>query len=262
MANAGNDSATRFYVPEVHDIFPGMERELGALLDVWPAAARDKLALLVVPDWQNRFPLEASPEFVSRVAALPGEKVLHGYTHSLGPEFWNWLLYGHDNRSEFGKLTADEAMERITAGVKGFADNFGSRPRWFCAPRWHQSSAATGALRAAGFEGYMLRNSLRLFSGASASLPALCFDEGERRIRSAIARHLREFTIDRLFRTGRPFRITLHPGDVRDAPAWRQVKRVMRRLTDEGWTPLSLDEAMARLSQGDVAGQPRSVAAQ
>ena len=262
MANAGNDSATRFYVPEVHDIYPGMERELDAMLDVWPMAARDKLALLVVPDWQSRFPLDKSADFVSRVAALPGEKVLHGFTHSLGPEFWNWLLYGHDNRSEFGKLDTTEARARIKAGVKSVADSIGVKPRWFCAPRWHQSTAATEALREAGFEGYMLRNSLQLFSGNSASLPALCFDEGERRLRSAIARHLREFTINQLFRAARPFRITLHPGDVNDAPAWRQVKRVMQRLTDDGWTPLGLDEAMSRLGNADAAGRPQAIAAQ
>ena len=261
MANAGNDSATRFYVPEVHDIFPGMERELDAMLDVWPSGAYDKLALLVVPDWQSRFPLPASPDFVKRISRLAGEKVLHGLTHSLGPEFWNWLLYGHDNRSEFGKLDAEEARERVAAGLKSFEDNLGIRPRWFCAPRWHQSAAATDVLRETGFEGYMLRNSLQLFSGNSVSLPALCFDEGERRIRSAIARHLREFTIGRLFRAGRPFRITLHPSDVTDVPAWRQVQRVMQRLSDEGWTPLSLDEAMAQFGGAGAAGQPQAVAA-
>ncbi|GAB5506241.1 MAG: hypothetical protein Rhirs2KO_14040 [Rhizobiaceae bacterium] len=249
MANAGNDSAKRFYVPEVHDIFPGMERELEAMLDVWPSGAREKLALLVVPDWQGRFPLAASPDFVKRISRLAGEKVLHGFTHSLGPEFWNWLLYGHDNRSEFGKLDEKEARERIARGLKSFEDNLGIGPRWFCAPRWHQSAAATKALREAGFEGYMLRSSLRHFSGASVDLPALCFDEGDRRLRSAIARHLRELSIRRLFAAGHPFRITLHPSDVTDATAWSQVKRVMQRLSDEGWTPIALDEAMARFGE-------------
>lgn len=237
----------RFYVPEVHDIHPGMEDQLDALLDVWPQEARQHLALLVVPNWQNRHSLDAAAPFARRIAALPGEKVLHGWTHSLGPDFWNWLLYGHDNRSEFATLDREEARSRISAGVQAFETSLGAAPRWFCAPRWHQSRAATEALREAGLAGYMLRGSLRLFSGAVATMPSLCFDEGDRKLRSAVARTLREATIGRLFRMGRPFRVTLHPSDVQDAAAWRQVQRVMKRLDDEGWSPLGLDDAISRL---------------
>ncbi|MEX0955357.1 MAG: DUF2334 domain-containing protein [Rhizobiaceae bacterium] len=246
---AASHDLARFYVPEVHDIHPGMENQLDAMLEVWPEAARRHLALLIVPDWQSRQPLAAAPAFVERVSGLPGEKVLHGLTHSLGPDFWNWLMYGHDNRSEFARLDGEQAAARISAGVDAFKTQFGLAPRWFCAPRWHQSRGATEALRSAGFSGYMLRGSLQLFSGASARLPSLCFDEGERRLRSMVARELRELTIGRLFRQGSPFRITLHPDDVRDGPTWRQVKRVMARLDDEGWTPLGLDDAVARMQQ-------------
>lgn len=258
MADAAENLA-RFYVPEVHDIHPGMEGELDALLDVWPQEARWHLALLVVPNWQNRFPFDAAPAFARRVADLPGEKVLHGWTHSLGPDFWNWLMYGHDNRSEFAKLDRGEAQSRISAGMDAITNAFGAPPRWFCAPRWHQSDAATQALRAAGLSGYMLRGSLRLFTGERASLPSLCFDEGDRKLRSAIARNLRELTIERLFRAGNPFRVTLHPADVLDRAAWRQVERVMARLDAEGWTPVGPDEAVRRMQA--VASSPHAVVA-
>jgi predicted deacetylase len=243
----------RFYVPEVHDIHPGMETELDAMLEVWPEMARRHLALLIVPDWQGRQPLAADPGFVERVSGLPGERVLHGWTHSLGPDFWNWLMYGHDNRSEFARLDGGGAAERISAGVDAFRIHFGSPPRWFCAPRWQQSRGTTEALRSAGFSGYMLRGSLQLFSGASARLPSLCFDEGERRLRTMIARGFRELTIDRLFRQGRPFRVTLHPDDVRDERTWRQVERLMARLDSEGWMPLGLGDAVARMQQVDAS---------
>lgn len=249
MSEARSHDMARFYVPEVHDVHPGMEDELDALLEVWPEDARRHLALLVVPNWQARHAFDAAPGFAGRIAALPGEKVLHGWTHSLGPDWWNWLIYGHDNRSEFAKLDRKQADDRIRAGVAMLKSTLGSAPRWFCAPRWHQSQDATAALQDAGFKGYMLRRSLRLFSGASAELPSLCFDEGDRRLKSALARNLREMTIARLFRRGRPFRITLHPGDVWDAAAWRQVERVMARLSDEGWEPVGLDEAVARMSR-------------
>jgi predicted deacetylase len=262
MAKAGGESLVRFYVPEVHDIHPGMEDELDALLDIWPEEVRPRLALLIVPNWQNHFPLDAAKPFARRVAKLPGEKVLHGWTHSLGPDFWNWLMYGHDNRSEFARLGTGEARSRISAGIAAFETHFGSKPRWFCAPRWHQSHAVTEALRDAGFAGYMLRGSLRPFSGAVARLPSLCFDEGDRRLRSAVARNMREMTIARLFSGGRPFRITLHPNDVRDAAAWRQVQRVIARLADEGWTPLSLDEAVSMLGSTLSSGAEGAMTAQ
>lgn len=254
MALAASHDMARFYVPEVHDIHPGMETQLDAMLEVWPDAARRHLALLIVPDWQGRYPLAAAPGFVERVSRLPGEKVLHGWTHSLGPDFWNWLMYGHDNRSEFARLDSEQAGQRISAGVDAFKTNFGFAPRWFCAPRWHHSPGTTEALRSAGFSGYMLHRSLQLFSGAGVQLPSLCFDEGERRLRTRVARGLRELTIDRLLRRGRPFRITLHPDDVRDKTTWRQVEGVMTRLDNEGWTPLGLDEAVARMQQIEASG--------
>ena len=257
MATADHNSMTRFYVPEIHDIHPGMQDRLDDLLDVWPDEARKRLALLVVPNWQGRFPLEQATGFGERVARLPGEKVLHGWTHSLGPDWWNWLMYGHDNRSEFASLDGAQAGQRLAAGIDAFASQFGFRPRWFCAPRWQQSAAATTALRDAGFAGYMLRGSLQLFSGAGAPIPALNFDEGERKLRSAIMRRLRETTIARQFARGRPFRIALHPDDVQDVQTWRQVGRVIARLAGEGWTPLSPDEAVARM-----AGRPMADLAQ
>ncbi|MBO6719077.1 MAG: DUF2334 domain-containing protein [Rhizobiaceae bacterium] len=248
MVTAGTDNLARFYVPEVHDVHPGMEDRLEALLDVWPAEARPHLALLVVPNWQDRFPLAAAPRFAERVAQLPGERVLHGWTHSLGPDWWNWLMYGHDNRSEFASLNRAEALQRVSAAMDAFASHFAAKPKWFCAPRWQQSRAATEVLREAGVEGCMLGGSLQLFSGASAPLPALNFDEGPRKLKAAVLRRFRETTIGRRFREGKPFRVALHPDDVSDEPTWRQVGRVIARLADEGWTPIGPSEAMKRFA--------------
>lgn len=236
---------SRFYVPEIHDIYPGMESEFDAMLGVLPPAARDVAALLVVPNWRGRAPIGEAPSLLSRLGALPGEKVLHGWTHSLGPDFLNWLLYGHDNRSEFARLDGEEAAARIARGVESFA-SLGIRPRWFCAPRWQQSAAARAALRDAGLEALMLGRSLETFSGVSAPIPALNFDEGDRKLRNRLMHALREGRIARLLAAGRPFRVALHPADVHDSVAWGQVERLFARLDEDGWTPVSPDAAVGR----------------
>lgn len=240
-----NTGWSRFYVPEIHDIYPGMETELDAMLGVLPTAARAVAALLIVPDWQGRAPVAADGAFGHRLARLPGEKVLHGLTHSLGSDFLNWLLYGHDNRSEFARLSKPEAAERIACGVEAL-HHLGIAPRWFCAPRWQQSTGARAALEQAGLAGYMLHDSLELFSGASVPLPALNFDEGDRKLRNRVMHFLREGTIRRLLAGNTPFRVALHPADVRDPVAWDQVMRLFSRLHAEGWTPLSPDAAVER----------------
>lgn len=245
--------SSRVYVPEIHDIHPGMTAELDAMLGVLPEDARAVAALLVVPDWMGAAPIAADAAFCSKVAALPGEKVLHGFTHSLGPDFWNWLFYGHDNRSEFARLSRDEAARRIADGIAAFEKAFGLRPRWFCAPRWQQSAAATEALREAGFAAWMLPGRLQAADGRRAAIAALNFDEGDRKLRNAILHRLREGRIARLLAAARPFRVALHPADVRDPVAWAQVKRLFARLAAEGWRPVSAAAALDALAIGGGA---------
>jgi len=259
MTTVAPRSWFRFYVPEIHDIYPGMEAELDAMLGVLPPPARDVAALLVVPDWQGRAPIAGNSPFLGRLRAMPGEKVLHGWTHSLGPDFLNWLLYGHDNRSEFARLDGRQAAERIGRGVEAFA-SLGVKPRWFCAPRWQQSEAARAALAGVGFESYMLNRSLETFSGVSVPIPALNFDEGDRKLRNRIMHALRRGRIARLLAAARPFRVALHPADVRDPVAWEQVKGLFARLEGEGWQPVSPDMAVARwlAAGGTGAGARRA----
>lgn len=246
---------TRFYVPEIHDVWPGMEAELDAMLDVLPTAARSRCALLVVPDWQQRAPLAGHPNFVERVAGEAGDKVLHGLTHSLGPDLLNWLLYGHDNRSEFARLTDQQATDRLSRGVAAMQSSFGARPRWFCAPRWQQSVAVPAVLERLGFHGWMTNGALRRFDGAAVPLPALNFDEGDRKLKNAIMHPLREPRLARIVREATPVRVALHPADVHDATAWRQVRALMTAFERDGWTALSVDEAVA-LWDRDAAMAP------
>jgi predicted deacetylase len=172
---------------------------------------------------------------------LPGEKVLHGFTHSRGRDLWNTLWYGTANHSEFGKLDRTEASTRLESAVAGFKAAFGTAPRWFCAPRWHQSPGTTMALRSMGIDGYMRIDDL-VWSGRRLRIPAVLFDVGPRRWQRSLARRRERRRWPRYLEQGTPFRLTLHPGDIDDVRSRREIERLIGRLHSEGWDPLHLRE--------------------
>lgn len=198
--------------------------------------------------------MPADRKFCRILAALPGEKVLHGWSHSLGRSFLNWLFYGHDNRSEFAGLDEKNAKERLRHGKRAFKAGFLEEPSWFCAPRWLQSKATTRALIHAGFKGYMLYDGLQFCSGLRMPLPVISFDEGERKLRRAVARRLRGRKIEKLMSTAKPFRLSLHPTDPDDPATWRQASELIARLEKDGWTALSLAEAVSRWERLRTSG--------
>ncbi len=237
-------SATRRYLAEIHDLHPGMGRRLDALLEALPPDARQTAVLLVVPNWREREPLHQHRDFVRRLRALPGEKVLHGYTHSLGPSLWNHLYFGTENHSEFLHATRRAAEHRIAQACRIYEQCFDRRPRWFCGPRWQQSRATERALRLAGLAGYMRQDRIVEFAGQAHDIPAICFDEGARRWKQAAARALRERAIRKLVQRGALFRLTLHPSDVDYPRTWKQLTDLIFSLQHDGWKPVSLEEAL------------------
>ncbi|PRX37852.1 Predicted deacetylase [Meinhardsimonia xiamenensis] len=234
----------RVYLPEIHDLYPGMHPGAEALLALLPAAARTHVAWSVVPDWQGRAPLDPAAPATRAIAALPGAKVLHGLTHSLGPDLLNWLLYGHDNRSEFRRLGRAEAAARLERAVGLFSAAFGTPPQWFCAPRWQLSRAARAELAARGFRGHLGRTGIDVYGEGWVAMPALNFDEGERAWRTTLAIRARRPLIRRLLARGTPFRLVVHPGDALHAGTAAQLRALSDALTAEGWRPVGLNEAV------------------
>lgn len=235
----------RRFLPEIHDLHPSMAGMLGDLVALFPAQAQDKIAFSIVPDWQGHESLADDPAFAARLRALPGTPVLHGLTHSLGPDFWNWLLYGHDNRSEFARLSADETQERLRRGLGIWAQALGQPPQWFCAPRWQQSRHLAPALAALGFRGCLTGGAIVCFDAASLPLPTLNFDEGARAIKIGLGMLARRASVPALLRSGQPFRFVLHPDDLTRPATLREIRALLARMQAEGWHPVSIDEALA-----------------
>jgi len=232
----------RCYVPEIHDVHPGMAADLGRLVEAFPPAARPLAMMLVVPDWSGRYPLATHPAFVQRLKEFPGRKVLHGHTHTLGPDIWNSLFYGTENHSEFALLSAEEALAKLGRSMTEFKAAFGKAPGWFCAPRWQQNRATRAALETLKFEGFMLAGRYETVSGRRLEMPAVCFDDGGLAWRHVVNRAIRRRQIRRWLADGTPFRLTLHPADLLDPKTWRQVTDLMAALEAGGWTPLEFTE--------------------
>lgn len=232
------------YIPEIHDVHPGMEREFDRLLAALPESARPLSALLVVPDWAGKFPLARHPAFATRLREFPGMKVLHGLTHTLGSDWWNTLSYGTENHAEFAALTAAEARERLTRGIAVFEEALGEIPSWFCAPRWQQNAAVRQTLGDLGFEGFMHGSRYESLDGTRMVLPAICFDDGGLAWRRSAGRVQRGLSIRRWLAAGTPFRLTLHPNDLLDPKTWRQATDLIAALQENGWQPLAFNRSL------------------
>jgi predicted deacetylase len=172
--------------------------------------------------------------------------VLHGWTHSLGPNLLDWIFYKHDNRSEFRSLTRAEADVRLDQGSAMFHACFADAPNWFCAPRWQQSRAANDSLAARNYAGHFSIKAIHLADQSTIPLKALNFDEGERGWKIALARPLRSFMIRQLLRSLEPFRLVLHPHDALHAPTRQQFQALTATLDADGWVPLALDDVIAK----------------
>ncbi|MEM9851757.1 MAG: DUF2334 domain-containing protein [Pseudomonadota bacterium] len=230
----------KHYLPEIHDLYPGMAGKLDALISAFPDTARPHIAYSVVPNWMGSDPLDAAPDFVARLRSLPGHIALHGLTHTKGPDLWNWLAYGHENRSEFAGLSDTETAEKLDRGLAIFSAAGLSRPTWFCAPRWTPSPGLNAALFQRGFHGVLARTGLDLPDRHIPLLP-LNFDEGARAWKIAPGRFLRESQIARALHAESPFRLVLHPDDLDHPKTFAQFRRTVARLEGDGWTPCPLE---------------------
>ena len=200
--------------------------------------------MAVVPYWMGSERLDRDPELIAWLRNHPGEKVLHGFTHASGRNWWNALWYGTANHDEFARLDEHDSLARLRRAMEIYRACFGSPPRWFCAPRWRQSAAAGKALTQLGLRAVMLRERILVQPNRSVPLPAVCFDEGRRWAAQWTGRLRRAGQLRRLLHGGRSFRLTLHPADLNHKATWMEIRHLIANLEQGGWEPISLEEAI------------------
>lgn len=236
------------YLPEIHDLHPGMTDRLETMRMAFPEAARDHIVYSVVPNWMGEAPVDKNPDFIRLIKSLPGVLALHGWTHSQGSDFVNWLLYGHENRSEFLGRDRPTTEALVDQGLAMFKAAGLPRPRWFCAPRWHPSDSLSDVLFERGFEGNLDGRGLE-YAHTTLPVPPLNFDEGERQWKIRPGRVLRAGLIARLMKAERCFRLVLHPDDLDHPKTFAQFQRTVSRLEANGWTPVSLAQLTAEATR-------------
>ena len=173
-------------VVSVHDVAPPHRDRVRRILDALAKVGVGRRSLLVIPNFQGRWPLDRHEQFVADLRQWQDdgdEMVLHGYEHvSVGTPRGlserlrhRWLTV---NEGEFLSLGYRAARDRIERGL-ALVREARLDVRGFIAPAWLISDAALQATRDCGFE---YTNSyfrfLDLARGRSCLAPSLVFGPG------------------------------------------------------------------------------------
>lgn len=220
----------------IHDVTPAFRAEVETL-DAMCAAVGAVPALLVVPDWHGRWPLEGSADFVAWVrgrARDGAEIVLHGERHDeVGlPRGWRDAVraFGRTAREgEFLTLDYPAARERIARGIARLTA-LGLPPVGFVPPAWLAREATHRAAADLGLSFTEDETGVRLLaSGRKLAAPAVRWSS---RTALRAAGSVVVAAGRRLVQGGAPVvRIALHPADLRHPLTRRSVERALRHWT-------------------------------
>ena len=212
----------------IHDVSPAFEREIDDALAACKAVSA-KPALLVVPNFHGKWPLDRHPAFVDRLRALRDdghEIILHGFFHaSEGGSFFAQKI-ASAGEAEFADLERDEGERRIDEGTKLLRD-LGLEPAGFIAPAWQMARWVLPALASRGFR--YAEDHLHVYDPAGGrrrrSLVLNFASRTPARLWSSVAFVRAATPFRRVVRT----RIAIHPGDMRSDFLRREVARVLSK---------------------------------
>ncbi len=165
------DARLRLFA-SIHDVSPRFESEVDALYDrLCGLLGSPRMAMLVVPDFEDAAPLTANPAYRAKLRAWADagvEMFLHGWCHrddSLRRGFMQKHMTA--GAGEFAQLTRETAAQRLSEGQKVVEDAIGRPVAGFVAPAWLYSEGAIAALADAGFA--LAEDHLKVWSPASGN---------------------------------------------------------------------------------------------
>jgi predicted deacetylase len=212
----------------IHDVSPAFEREIDDAVSACEAV-HAKPALLVVPNFHGKWPLDRYPAFVDRLRSLSTaghEIILHGFFHaSEGGSFFAQKI-ASAGEAEFADLSRDEGERRIDDGMKMLAD-LGLPIAGFIAPAWQMARWVLPALATRGL--HYAEDHMHVYDPAAnrrrRSLVLNFASRTPARLWSSVAFVRAATPLRRVMRT----RIAIHPGDMRSNFLRGEVHRVLSR---------------------------------
>jgi predicted deacetylase len=210
----------------IHDVSPAFGPEIEDALAAC-AEVSAKPALLVVPNFHGKWPLDRHPRFVERLRDLRDaghEIILHGFFHrSDGGSFFAQRV-ASAGEAEFADLERAEGERRIDEG-RAMLDGLGLTPSGFIAPAWQMARWVLPALAARGFR--YAEDHLHVYDPAARtrrrSLVLNFASRTPARLWSSVAFVRAATPLRSVLRT----RIAIHPGDMRSDFLRREVRRVL-----------------------------------
>jgi predicted deacetylase len=200
------------------------------------------MALLVVPNFHGRWPLQEFRSFVDLVNAereRGSDILLHGYAHlargnGLEPMgLWEkaksrFLTAGE---GEFQSWGCNDALCHIQRGMEILDHCFGFRPEGFVAPAWLEHRDTAAALRKAGLLFHENHLHIEILEPRQRHfIPAIAFSTrtpARLRVSKVFARSVRLAVGGRF-----PLRLALHPRDFASDDMVRALRYLAVRMGD------------------------------
>jgi predicted deacetylase len=234
------------FILELHDLTPNFTQEIEMMLDWVDYFGVTEPLFMWIPTWAGIDSLKENIEFGKKIGSLPGTIVLHGLSHTSPGGIWDRIWYASSTGAEFKKLDQKRARSWLLKG-RSLLEKWSSRPvRWFCAPRWQQSSGTKKSLYELGFFGFFKKESIEIFGGGNIKLTSVSFDHGGRKIIKTVNRHLRKKKWEYLIASGCSFRLVLHPQDMKDKKIEKELYQIRDRIKLENWKAISLNDLFTR----------------
>jgi predicted deacetylase len=235
------------FVVSVHDVAAATAAETVEWVADLDAMGIPATLLLIPGPYRGRPALPGDPSLVAFLHEAAGrghELSLHGLRHTAEPgvgPVWRRLVEGVLARGagEFWALSEPAARARLRAGLELLADvDIGVTG--FTPPGWLASPGARRALAALGFRYWTSHLAVHdLVRNAALRMPALSHrpgGAGERAGRHAMIIGARVLTRGR-----RPFRIALHPADLRRPGLRAAAHAAIRTALAGGGRPMTYE---------------------
>ena len=225
------------FVVSLHDVSPQTRPVFEPMLAELKALGVARCSLLVIPDHHHRGHMLADTGFCRWLESLAREgheMVVHGYYHQRAErpqETWKKRTITRvytQGEGEFYDLTREEAAVLLSRARNDFRQLDVPTPSGFIAPAWLLSTAASEAVREAGFRyPTYLTGVMDYHQHEEKFIPARSLVYSPRNLWRRTCSLLYNAGLAKFLRRAPLLRLGLHPPDYQHKNLWRQVRQIV-----------------------------------